>query len=305
MPTSAAAPLRRPQTGLAHRLVWRAHRVSLGWVVKGALSLCRIAEKAKRRAFGRSLREDAALGASAEHLRRHGWAAITQLADPVLLQALQAEANARVMQADELARNQSLTHKSFWVRLLDRDLVDGRFPSENLFVRFAIQSGIVDLVTRYLGELPMLVDVLLTLSRDSDARLTYSQLWHKDYDDRRTLKVFVYLTDVRDTRDGPFTFLPKAASDRIGITLRSHLTDDRVFTRVERSNVTEMYGPALTTFICETSRCLHMGSRVAPGHWRLMYTATYIPAPMTYPGYVPKFRATRELEDRERLLLGL
>jgi hypothetical protein len=305
MPTADATPVRRPQTGLAHRLVWRAHRVSLGWMVKGPLSLWHITEKTKRRAFGRDVRAHATVDLPAEHLRHKGWAAITELADPVLLEALRQEASARVTRADELARTQSLTHKSFWVRLLDEDLVDGCFASDNLFVRFAMQSGIVDLVTRYLGELPMLVDVLLTLSRDSEAELAYSQLWHKDYDDTRTLKVFVYLTDVRDRRDGPFTFLPKGASRRIGMTLRSHLADDRVFARVERSEIREMYGAALTTFICETSQCLHMGSRVARGHSRLMYTATYIPAPIAYPGYVPKFRAAHELEERERLLLGL
>jgi hypothetical protein len=48
-----------------------------------------------------------------------------------------------------------------------------------------------------------------------------------------------------------------------------------------------------------------MGSRVAPGHSRLMYTATYVPAPMTYPAYAPKFRPAGALEPHERLLLGL
>ena len=67
----------------------------------------------------------------------------------------------------------------------------------------------------------------------------------------------------------------------------------------------EMRGPAFTTFLCETSRCLHMGSRLAPGHSRLMYTATYVPAPMAYPDYRPKFRATGSLPEHERLLLGL
>ena len=229
----------------------------------------------------------------------------TAFSDPTLLEELRAAGEARVRRAEELARTQSLTHKSFWVRLLDEDLVEGRFPTDSVFVRFATQAGIVQLLTRYLGELPILTDVLLTLSRPSDADLGYSQLWHRDYDDTRTLKVFVYLTDVCDTLDGPFTFLPGTLSDRIGITLRSHLPDSKVFARINSGDAKEMLGPALTVFVCQTSRCLHMGSRIAAGHSRLMYTATYVPAPMTYPAYAPKFRPAGLLEPAERLLLGL
>ena len=45
----------------------------------------------------------------------------------------------------------------------------------------------------------------------------------------------------------------------------------------------EMYGSRMSAFIVETSRCLHMGSRLAPGHTRLLYTATFTTAPRLYP----------------------
>ena len=297
--------VRAPKNSLLNRLVWRAHRVGLGAWLKALLSLWNAEDKSRRRGIAQQLAPDAGAERASDQLRDEGWTMATGFADASLLEELRAAGEARVRRVDELARKQGLTHKSFWVRLLDADLVDGRFPSDSIFVRFATQPGIVQLLTRYLGELPILVDVILTLSRDTNTELGYSQLWHRDYDDSRTLKVFVYLTDVNDTRDGPFTFLPGQQSDRIGITLRSHLPDAKVFSRVERTGTKEMLGAAHTTFVCQTSRCLHMGSRVAPGRSRLMYTATYVPAPMTYPAYEPKFSAAGALDTTERLLLGL
>lgn len=298
-------PVRAPKNSLANRLVWRAHRVGLGAWWKALLSLWNAEDKSRRRGFARQLPPDADAERASHQLRDEGWTMATTFCDASLLQQLRVAGEARVRRVDELARTQGLTHKSFWVRLLDEDMVDGRFPSDSIFVRFATQPGIVRLLTRYLGELPILTDVLLTLSRETNAQLGYSQLWHRDYDDTRTLKVFVYLTDVNETRDGPFTFLPARHSDRIGLTLRSHLPDAKIFARVERAGAKEMLGPAHTTFVCQTSRCLHMGSRVTPGRSRLMYTATYVPAPMTYPAYQPKFSAAGTLGPTERLLLGL
>jgi len=302
---SAADAARAPKSSLANRLVWRTHRTGLGWLLKAGVSVWHAEEMARRREIAAGLMPDARASQPIEQLRREGWTMATAFADGALLEALRAASEDRVRRVGELARRQNLTHKAFWVRLLDDDLVDGRLPGDNIFVRFAVQRGIVELLTRLLGELPMLIDVVLTLSRETRGDLGYSQLWHKDYDDTRTLKVFAYLTDVRDTSDGPFTFLPGPLSDRVGLTLRSHLPDEKIFTRVDRAGVREMLGSALTVFICQTSRCLHMGSRVAPGHSRLMYTATYVPAAMTYPAYRPKFYAPPSADAEMRMLLGV
>ncbi len=305
MAIAGADTVRAPKSSFANRLVWRAHRAGLGWLLKAGLSFWHAEEKARRREIAGRLPSDPEAQRVADELRRDGWAMVTGFADRSLLEALRAASEARVRRAHELERTQTLNQKSFWVRLLDEDLVDGRLPSDSIFVRFAMQRGIVDVLTRYLRELPMLTDMYLTLSREATTELGYSQLWHRDYDDTRTLKVFVYLSDVHDTRDGPFTFLPGPHSDRIGFTVRSHLADAKVFSRADRTAVREMLGAAFTVFICETSRCLHMGSRIAPGHSRLMYAATYVPAPMTYPAYVPKFRPNGPLDSDAKLLLGL
>ena len=44
----------------------------------------------------------------------------------------------------------------------------------------------------------------------------------------------------------------------------------------------QIIAPRLSAFAVETSRCLHMGSRVAQGHERLLFTATYTTAPRVF-----------------------
>jgi len=155
-------------------------------------------------------------------------------------------------------------------------------------------------------ELPQLSDVLLTLSRPTENKpLSYSQLWHLDHDDKRVCKLFIYLTDVRDTADGPLTFIPAPASKPFRNTLKSHQSDDTVFSRVDRSAVKEMVAPRLSSFIVNTARCLHMGSRILSDRTRLLYTATYIQPPRIFPEPPARFRAVGPLNEIERTAMRL
>ena len=60
---------------------------------------------------------------------------------------------------------QQLGHKSFWVSLLDEDLVNGAFATDHPFVRYALQPGVLRIMGDFMHELPQLSDVLLTLSQ--------------------------------------------------------------------------------------------------------------------------------------------
>jgi hypothetical protein len=183
-----------------------------------------------------------------------------------------------------------MTRKAFWTRLLDEDMRDGTLPTDNAFVHFALQPAVIAVLARTLGELPQLDYVLLALSRTEETKLAHSQLWHRDHDDVRTIKMFVYLTDVASAADGPFTFIAGPISDRFGFSLRSHRGDADILDKLEPDAAKAVVAPRLTTFLVETSRCLHMGSRTAPGHSRLLYTASYITIPRLYPEPPPRFR---------------
>ena len=293
-----------PRISLWRRALWHANRTALAKPIKGVVSLMHLRDKATRAEAARAYADQGARAAGNE-LTAKGYCLVSHLMDERLMNELEADSVGRVRRAAQARETQKEKHKAFWVRLLDDSMVDGAFDCDNVFVRFALQPAVIGVLASRLGELPRLTDVLLTYSTPSEEALAYSQLWHRDYDDVRTIKLFAYLTDVSEIADGPFTFLPGPASDRVGFALHSHLSDAEFFQRAQRDAVQEIRAPRLSAFMCETSRCYHMGSRVHAGHARLMYTATYISAPSVYPAVRPRFRASRALSANERLLLGL
>jgi hypothetical protein len=302
---SVAARAPRAAISQFRRLLWHVNRSPLAHVVKAGVDAANPREKRRRRAAGRAIDVPPAIAGRAEALARDGWARLDDLVDPALLAAVGAAGEAKLARIAAAEASQAETHKQFWVRLLDEDLTDGALPSDHPFVRFALQPALVAFAASRFGELPLLESVLLTLSRPSDAALSYSQLWHKDFDDTVTLKVFVYLTDVATQADGPFTFVPGPGSDRVGWSLRSHLADEVFAARAGGAAPLAMTGGRLATFAIETSRCWHMGSRLAAGHRRLMLTLTWVTAPRIYPGWRPRVREAAPLAERERMVLGL
>ena len=291
--------------GILQRLSWHLNRTPAAHVLKAAHRTWRHAEISQRRSAMNELASDAAASAKARQLALEGYVDLSDLLPSEPLRELVDAGGAKAARAVELTQRQALTHKSFWVRLLDEDAPGGQFPSDNVFVRFAMQPALLRVISSYLGELPKLTDVILTLSTPAAGDLAYSQLWHRDYDDVHTIKVFVYLSDVLAHDDGPFTFLRGPASDGIGFTRRSHLSDDKLLGRIDRTAIREVYGPRYTAFACETSRCMHMGSRIGAGHSRLMYTASYISAPNVYPGVRPRFRLVGAATQLDRLVLDV
>ena len=154
-----------------------------------------------------------------------------------------------------------------------------------------------------------LVDyVLLSYSRYAGDNLASSQLWHRDHDDIRVIKLFSYLTDVEQDGDGPFTFLPKQSTNKFGFPfIGNDFADDQVFEKVPRSDIKVMKAPRLSSFMVDTAKCLHMGSRMAPGHpTPFSYTATFFAFPRMYPGAKKRpFLPTQNTTMQQKLILGL
>lgn len=286
------------------RILWHVNRSPAAHVVKWVLRQTAAEQLAVRRRLVEALPVDPAIELAAEILKREGYAQLNNLVECEALQSLAVAGEAKLARVKEAVQKQTSAHKDFWVRLLDEDMYEGVLPSDNPFVRFALQTKIIGVVARALGELPLLDYVLLTLSRGDSPGLSYSQLWHRDHDDVRTIKLFVYLTDVQDESDGPFTFLPGPVSDRFGFSLRSHRHDDEILPKVRAGEVRAMVAPRLTTFMVETSRCLHMGSRVVPGHSRLLYTATFITMPRLFPEPPLRFRLAGSESELEKCILS-
>lgn len=217
-------------------------------------------------------------------IERKGYAVVSASMDASLLTELHQYAHAQLNRANSFSRDTG-RKKDFWVYLSDKELAEHRLTTDHIYVRFSLQEPILKTVAEYFGEAPYLTYVLLTYSRHTDAPLKISQLWHCDRDDTKILKLFTYLSDVEDARCGPFTLFDRQSSKRVrGSFFMEHMEDQRVFARVHPGDVVQMTGRRFTTFLVDTGACFHMGSRVAAGHSRLMFTAVYTSYPSIYPG---------------------
>jgi len=303
---TAAPVVKKQKISQFRRLLWHVNRTDLGWVTKTALTSFQLPARARRIKMLNTLPLKPEWSEASRKLSEDGYVDVSSLVDRGLAEAVANVAQSKVSRLDELADKQQLGHKSFWVSLLDEDLVNGAFATDHPFVRYALQPGVLRIMGDFMHELPQLSDVLLTLSRPTDNKpLSYSQLWHLDHDDKRVCKLFIYLTDVRDTADGPLTFIPAPSSKPFRNTIKSHMKDEQVFSRVDRAAVKEIVAPRLSSFIVNTARCLHMGSRIQSDRTRLLYTATYIQPPRMYPEPPARFRAAGPLTEVERAVMRL
>ncbi|MGE0626203.1 MAG: hypothetical protein AB7O43_00150 [Hyphomicrobiaceae bacterium] len=289
------------------RALWHVNRTQLGWAVKAGVSTWHMRSKLERRRIAQSLPVTSDQRQKAADLDRDGYAIVTDLMNETLAGDMAVAAQQRLDDIERLAGQQASSHKKFWVRLLDSEMKDGKLAADSIFVRYALQPAVINMLSATLGEVPWLDYVLLSHSRHAEGDLGFSQLWHRDHDNKRVIKLFTYLTDVLDDGDGPFTFLPKQPSEAFGHPIRgSHFPDQRVFAKVAESEIKVVKAPKLAAFMVETTRCLHMGSRMKPGHGRLLYTATYYAFPPVFPnGWRRPFYPASETTPLEKMVMGL
>jgi hypothetical protein len=179
-------------------------------------------------------------------------------------------------QAKFLGRKQS-----FYRYLLSDD--DLRRNPE--LVEFALSDSTLGAATRYLGIVPYLTRVDLVYSLPHPGENMESQLFHLDHEGLRQVKCFIHLFDVSDA-EGPFTFIPADASERVlsdvrrlrnrkGAPHSRRYSDEEVAAVGGDKSLVTVKGPAGTGVAVDTSRCLHLGSRVSPGAFRLVLYLQY------------------------------
>jgi hypothetical protein len=171
-------------------------------------------------------------------------------------------------------------------RFLQNLLTNEDLRQHPALVDFALSDAALGLATSYLGTIPHLtrVDLLYSVPRESDSRIS-SQLFHVDPEGLTQVKLFVNVFDVGDA-EGPFTFIPADDSARILRDIRAlrrrlkqphvgRYTDAEVAAVGGTSAVVSVQGPQGTGVAVDTSRCLHLGSRVQPGAFRLCLYIQY------------------------------
>lgn len=152
---------------------------------------------------------------------------------------------------------------------------------QNPFHRFALHAKIVEIVNGYFELYAKLYYLTLnvTLPVGNNAEAIASQRWHRDPEDRKMCKVFLYLNDV-DDKSGPFMYVMKSCyglkygslfpqKPPIGIYPDAAILEHSI----AKEDIKVCTGRAGTLIFCDTSG-LHKGG-FATGGERVMFTAGY------------------------------
>ena len=173
--------------------------------------------------------------------------------------------------------------RAFLRNLLDND--DLRAHPQ--LVEIALSDGALGIATNYLQMVPYLnrVDLLYSVARETDDRIA-SQLFHVDPEGVTQVKFFINVFDTDDT-EGPFTFIPADETTRILRAIRrlrrqqgkphvGRYSDEEIAAVGGWGSVISVKGGPGSGVAVDTSRCLHLGSRVTAGSFRLCLYLRYL-----------------------------
>ena len=127
---------------------------------------------------------------------------------------------------------------------------------------FGLQDRLLDIAENYIGLTPAYDGVVVNYTV-ADGKAVSTRKWHRDWEDRRMLKVAIYLNDV-DSAGGPFQLVPRHETmqdDASGYFY--NLADDKDlegrFGADFAQQVVSCEGPAGTVIFADTARFFHRG----------------------------------------------
>jgi hypothetical protein len=133
---------------------------------------------------------------------------------------------------------------------------------DNPVFQLVFSPKILEVVADYFGNKFVLdsIQVLYSYSTGGDVR--ESQHWHLDYADRKSFHAIIYLNDVSNDDDGPFVFVDKIATQKIGRSLIiRRITDDQFAKELGDINTHKFIGRAGSVVYVDPAACYHYGSR--------------------------------------------
>ncbi|MBC8035994.1 MAG: phytanoyl-CoA dioxygenase family protein [Rhizobiales bacterium] len=213
--------------------------------------------------------EGIVVGASEQFLSKEGQQALAEAAKVVLEASKQAEVQ------DTIAKGESAGKKSYLTSLITWD--QDHDPDSPL-VKLALDKKLLEIVSQYLGLWPRLHAIGAWLNFPTKEQAVEAQLWHRDPEDLKLIKVFIYLADV-DANSGPFSYIPKTHPFSDGAAKTpvhkdfKRITDDEMRVTFPSDSWLKCTGPAKTMILADTVG-YHRGGKPTEGV-RVLITFTY------------------------------
>src|SRR5437868_9098643 len=170
-----------------------------------------------------------------------------------------------------------------WTPNSDGNVMDDpRIPAGSVWLRFAVNDALLDVVNSYRGVYTLLttVDDWYTVPYPESDKRVASQRWHRDPDDLHVVKCFLYFNDV-DEDAGPFEYIPGSAEGgpygdvwRWGTEKKWYPPEEVLDAHIPASARIKLTGPKGTLILCDTSG-FHRGGH-ARSKPRILATFTWI-----------------------------
>jgi hypothetical protein len=283
---------------MRRKLAWKGFRYRSRWTAWGgaawkAAALARAPRETRLRQ--RLAKEYTARLACAEMPRHRGYSLLppNHFADmPAVLSACRGLFERKIAESDGAWQATGLERAGqLKVRAEKREHLRNLLDNDDLrqhpvLVDFALSDAVMGVAARYLGTIPYLnrVDLLYSVARPGDEKVA-SQLFHVDPEGLTQVKYFINVFDVHDAQ-GPFTFIPADETSRVirevgelrerqGKQHAGRYLDDEIEAVHATDAIVRVKGSQGSAVAVDTSRCLHLGSRVQPGAFRLCLYLQY------------------------------
>lgn len=153
------------------------------------------------------------------------------------------------------------------------DVLKSELLSNRTVANFILDERWVKIVKKILGVEPRLIDVncwyTLPHKNEFDIKKYDAQIWHKDVDKLRDIKIFFYLSDVDDLNYGPFEIIIDTHRSNYSKIKYENNNNFRISNDIIECNTEykkfSFIGKRGTNFVVDT-RCFHRGGIVEKGY---------------------------------------
>ena len=170
-------------------------------------------------------------------------------------------------------KNNSTGNKQFDTYDISYDLFQNNLDLLKNF--FSLE--LFDEIGKYIKFKPILYSINIMHSYKKNFFLEDSaQLFHSDYEDNRSIKIFINLDEVRE-ENGPFTFIDRKNTELVSEAYNysksykeRRLEDSFIDAFVKKDDYKNNIGPKNFGLLVDSTACLHYGSRLISGERKLL-----------------------------------
>lgn len=154
------------------------------------------------------------------------------------------------------------------------------------FTQWATEPQLLSIIENYIGVPIAFQGIHLRRDFANETPVT-TELWHRDKEDRHLIKIFLYLTDVKE-ENGPFEYVPankmtfwQGCLTQLGVSLQRirnpekfGVADSQMATIVPPSEWKQCAGPAGTVIFADAAKIFHHGKTRKEGRFALFFVYT-------------------------------